>query len=334
VLQRWLRRLIWQPFATFSSAFPIVPLRATVTQPVDGVVCIRIDNVVTRMLGRFSGGYDYAVCYLLDGEVLVDTGFAWARRSLRQTLRTLGADASITTVVNTHYHEDHTGNNALVRSMTGARVLAHRDAIAEIRFPSRTAWYRSFLFGPSPGDAVEPVGDVITTRLFRFEVHHLPGHCPGHLCLFEPTRGWLFSGDLYIAADLDSQLSDADGPLWIESLERAIDLRPRCLFDAHGVIVTDEREVRALLERKRDFLVAIRERVRAASSRPQSIEELTGVVFAPKGLVDLISLSDGWMSLITGSDFSRSNLVRSFLRAEIQASTQSLTDGAMEEALR
>ncbi len=314
MIQRWLRRLLWRPFELFCRTYPLVPFRATVTRPVDGVLCIRIDNVVTQLLSRFSGGYDYAVSYLIDGTLLVDTGFGWARRRLKRTLQEIGADKTITTVVNTHYHEDHTGNNDLLAELTGAEILAHPVAIPEIQFPHYAAWYRNFLFGPTRLVTLSPIGNELRTDRFRFDVLHLPGHCPGHICLFEPTKGWLFSGDLYIAADLDSQLADANGPEWIASLEKAIALGPTCLFDAHGTILTDRTAVGDLLQRKLNFLVAIRERVLAAALEPQTIQSLTQSVFNRHDLVDYISSSDGWLSLITGSDFSRGNLVKSFLR--------------------
>jgi glyoxylase-like metal-dependent hydrolase (beta-lactamase superfamily II) len=312
--RRWIRHLLWRPFELACRARPLVPFRATITQPVEGVTCIRIDNVVTRLLSRFSGGYDYAVCYLIDGTLLVDTGFGWAKQRLKQTLIDLGADRTITIVINTHYHEDHTGNNDLLADITEAQILAHPTAIPEIRFPAQVAWYRNFLFGPTRTVDVAPVGQRLETKRFRFQVHHMPGHCPGHICLFEPSKGWLFSGDLYIAPDLDSQLADADGPAWIASLDKAIALRPTCLFDAHGTILTDSTSVQSLLQRKRDFLIAIRQRVLAAAEQPQTIQALTRKVFDRHDLIDYVSLSDGWMSLITGSDFSRGNLIKSFLR--------------------
>jgi glyoxylase-like metal-dependent hydrolase (beta-lactamase superfamily II) len=163
------------------------------------------------------------------------------------------------------------------------------------------------------------VGDCLETQHFCFEVYHMPGHCPGHLCLFEPSQRWLFSGDLYIAADLDSQLADADGPAWIASLEQAMALRPTCLFDAHGTILTDEASVHALLRRKCDFLKEIRRRTLAAAEQPQTIQALTQKIFDRRDLIEYMSLSDGWMSLITGSDFSRGNLIRSFLRHQTEA---------------
>lgn len=240
-----------------------------------------------------------------------------ARIRLRQVLVELGADKTIRQVVNTHYHEDHTGNNDMLVALAGAEVLAHPLAVPEIRYPATLPWYRHFLFGPVPSCEVRPVGVKVRTPNFTFDVHHMPGHCAGHICLFEPTKRWLFSGDLYIAADLDSQLTDAHGPAWIDSLNRAIGLEPACLFDAHGVIVQGQDEVSALLSRKRDFLAALRQRVVDAAKNAASIRDITRWAFRHRDLVDRLSFSDGWLSLLTGSDFSRGNLVKSFLREPV-----------------
>lgn len=312
---KWLRFLLWQPFAVMCRRFPLWPFRARISEPVEQVICIRIDNFLTRLLSRFSGGYDYAVCYLIDGSLLVDTGFPWARRRLKKTLIELGADRTITTVVNTHYHEDHTGNNDLISELCNARILAHSNAITEIRFPVELPWYRSFLFGNSQITDVVPVGPVVETEHLRFEVMETPGHCPGHICLFEPTRKWLFSGDLYVAADLDSQLRDADGPEWIRSLEAMLQLKPEWMFDAHGSIFCGADAVEQHLQRKLDFLNAIRDRVTSFATQGQTIQQLTRKVFNHRDLVDWLSFGDGWLSLITGSDFSRGNIVKSFLRS-------------------
>ncbi|HUY89924.1 MAG TPA: MBL fold metallo-hydrolase [Pirellulales bacterium] len=314
MLGKWVRFLLWQPFALTCRRFPLWPFRATITRPVEGVVCIRIDNAITRFLSRFSGGYDYAVCYLIDGSLMIDTGFPWARRRLRTAIFELGADRALNTIVNTHYHEDHTGNNDLIAEICGARVLAHRDAVAEIRFPGELAWYRSFLFGPPRVVEVSPIEGAVTTERFQFQVVETPGHCPGHICLFEPHEKWLFSGDLYIAAELDSQLGDADGPKWISSLEAALKLKPEWMFDAHGSIFFGAGEVERQLRCKLEFLIAIRDRVQRHAASAQTIEQLTRKVFDRRDLADWLSRGDGWLSLISGSDFSRGNIVKSFVR--------------------
>jgi|GEM_PF-899693 len=320
---RWLRFLVWQPFALMCRRLPLWPFRATITRPVEHVTCIRIDNLLTRLLSRFAGGYDYAVCYLVDRSLMIDTGFPWARRRLRATLVELGADRTITSVVNTHYHEDHTGNNDLIVALSGARILAHAVAVPEIRFPGELRWYRGFLFGPSPVAEVSPIGAVVETEHLRLQVIETPGHCPGHICLFEPDRKWLFSGDLYVAAELDSQLGDADGPSWIASLERVLKLKPEWMFDAHGGIFSGAEQVERHLRRKLEFLVTIRDRAHRHATRGQTIQQLTRKVFDRRDLVDWLSLGDGWLSMITGADFSRANIVKSFLREPPREETAS-----------
>ena len=121
---------------------------------------------------------------------------------------------------------------------------------------------------------------------------------------------------MYIAADLDSQLRDADGPLWIDSLRRVLERRPRWLFDAHGVVVEGEAEVMSLLARKLDFLETIQRRVADAAKSAQSISELTRKVFDRRDLKHYPSQGEGWMSIITASDFSRCHVGKSFLRAQ------------------
>ncbi len=314
MFRRWTQTLVWRPFAIACRRFPLWPFSATLTHPVEGVTCIRIDNFVTRQLSRFGGGYDYAVCYLVDRTLLIDTGYPWARRSLKRTLIELGAERTIDTVVNTHYHEDHTGNNDLLVELGEARILAHQDSIGEMRFPIELPWYRSFLFGPTKIAPVNAISTEVMTEHLRLQVIETPGHCPGHICLFEPNKRWLFSGDLYIAAELDSQLGDADGPQWIASLESAIELKAEWMFDAHGSIFAGPEAVEQQLLKKLTFLRELRDRVRQFATHGQSVQQLTRKVFNRRDLVGWLSLGDGWLSLITGSDFSRANIVKSFLR--------------------
>jgi glyoxylase-like metal-dependent hydrolase (beta-lactamase superfamily II) len=314
VLARWLKYAFWRPFESFCHRFPLVPLRAHITEPVEGVRRISINNFVTRSIAKL-GGYEYSICYLVDDSVLIDTGFPWARRVLRKVLIDLEAPSKLRFVINTHYHEDHTGNNGLVRELTGARVYAHADAALEIRFPTEKVWYRRFLFGPSPATEIEVAPAQVATGRRDLQIHHFPGHCPGHVCVFEPSRRLLFSGDLYISADLDSQLADADGPAWIASLERALALEPEALLDGHGVVVQGREAVTELLLAKLAFLRELRRRIHtAAAAGARTVQQITREVFGSKGVTNRLSFSDGWLSLLTGADFSRGNLVRTFLR--------------------
>jgi hydroxyacylglutathione hydrolase len=88
---------------------------------------------------------------------------------------------TITQILNTHEHGDHTGGNGAMVSKTGARILAHRNAKDKIPGMSR---------GLGAGDVVK-VG-----RTVELEVLDTPGHTMSHVCLLAHTdQPALFCGD-------------------------------------------------------------------------------------------------------------------------------------------
>jgi len=88
---------------------------------------------------------------------------------------------TITQVLNTHEHRDHTGGNAEMVRRTGAKVLAHRNAKDKIEGMSR---------GLGAGDVIK-VG-----RTVELEALDTPGHTMSHVCLLSHTdQPALFCGD-------------------------------------------------------------------------------------------------------------------------------------------
>ncbi len=314
MIGKWIRQLFWRPFELFCRSFPLIPFKTTVSTLTDSVAVIRTNNSVTKLISKFGGGYDYSVSYLIDNKLLIDTGFPWAMRSLNKTLKKLGADKSIEYVINTHSHEDHVGNNDLLAKISKAEIFAHPLAISSIKHPEHLPWYRNFMFGPVTAGIVKKVPDRISFANYEFEIHHTPGHSPDHICIFEKNNKWLFSGDLYISAEIDSQLKEVDGNAWIDSLERMKALNPRWMFDAHGVVIQGEKEISALLSKKLSFLVSLREQIKKMADETMTIREITAKIFNKRNIVNNLSFNDGWLSLLTASDFSRSNIVRSFLK--------------------
>lgn len=88
----------------------------------------------------------------------------------------------VTSVVNTHWHPDHTGGNAAVIAATGARLYVphtERDIIP--------GWDETL----QGGDTLQ-VGDT------TLKVLDVPGHTHGHIGLYAP--GHLFGGDVIFVA--------------------------------------------------------------------------------------------------------------------------------------
>jgi hydroxyacylglutathione hydrolase len=88
---------------------------------------------------------------------------------------------TISQVLNTHEHGDHTGGNEGVVRATGAKVIAHRNAMRQIPNMDR---------GVGAGDIVK-VGKTVD-----LECLDTPGHTMSHICLLSRTdKPGLFSGD-------------------------------------------------------------------------------------------------------------------------------------------
>ncbi|HEV8097033.1 MAG TPA: hydroxyacylglutathione hydrolase family protein, partial [Burkholderiales bacterium] len=88
---------------------------------------------------------------------------------------------TITQILNTHEHRDHTGGNEQMVRKTGAEIIAHQKAGDRIAGMSR---------GLAAGDIVS-VGKTV-----ELETLDTPGHTMSHVCLLSHTdQPALFCGD-------------------------------------------------------------------------------------------------------------------------------------------
>lgn len=168
-------------------------------------------------------------CYVIAGEglALVDPGpkTEEARDALASHLEEAGYGiADVDQVLITHPHMDHYGLAEAVREASGAAVLAHGDAVAQLDDPDayfvrEQAFFEPFLVSmgvpealvdtivglPEPyRDFREPVtvtrelaeGDRVDVGLEHdLEAVHTPGHAPGSLCFAAPGADAVFTGD-------------------------------------------------------------------------------------------------------------------------------------------
>jgi glyoxylase-like metal-dependent hydrolase (beta-lactamase superfamily II) len=255
-----------------------------------------------RLARTFFGRPLYSVCaYLVDG-VLIDNGPPATARQLVRWLRPRPPRL----VLNTHYHEDHSGANAALQRKFGVRVLAPAASLSRLADFYRLPFYRALVWG-QPGDVkVEAMPEVVDTGRYRFHVVPTPGHAPDHVCLFEPDQGWLFSGDLYIHERVTYTRMVEDVWQHIASLRRVLALEPRLLLCAHAGVVHDPKTA---ITAKIAFWEGLAERIRALAEQSVPLREIRSRLLG----------REGWMTWVSRGDFSKLNMIRALLRDPLAA---------------
>lgn len=124
---------------------------------------------------------------------------------------------SITSVIVTHRHLDHLPLAVPLCRETGARLAGHPD-LPGVERPLRD-------------------NDVAFADLVALPT---PGHTRDSICLWQPSEGVLFTGDLVLGTGT-AVLDDGPGALreYMSSLERLSALQPRTIYPGHGPVVAD-----------------------------------------------------------------------------------------------
>ena len=131
--------------------------------------------------------------------------------------------ANVKKLILTHNHPDHTGG---VRGMIDAfnpKIYMHTaDALVLVQ---KLADRMQLLSG----------GETITIDQFNLQVIHTPGHSPGGICLYEPEKKVLFSGDTVFSHSQvgRTDLRGGDSRLLIESIEKLLKLDVEYLCPGH-----------------------------------------------------------------------------------------------------
>ena len=233
--------------------------------------------------------------YLVDG-LLIDSGppatasqmVDWCRsRDVRQ-------------MVSTHHHEDHAGGGRALQRALDVPIGAPAEAVPLLSNPHRLQFYRRLVWGQPGRVEAEALGDVVETPNHRFAVVATPGHCPDHVCLFEPEQGWLFSGDLFIHERARYLRVDEHAYEILSSLRRILALRPRLMICSHAGFVEDPC---GAIERKIAYWEHLADQAAVLRRDGLSLREVTDQLLGPEGLA----------STISRGHFAKVNLIRSLL---------------------
>ena len=302
----------------------------------------RVQLLDGRLQLLFLGGIPCDVVPIVFGEefwtviydgVAVDPGSPRMRRSLRRHLRRL-APGAIRSVVATHHHEEHSGNLNWLAELTGAKLYVPPETAHLLSANFRLPWARRFIIGEPP--KLQPPFEILTDRIptlrGQLDVLPSPGHCRDHIVLYDPDEKLLIVADAFMGIYFSAPNPDVDSRKWIETLERMLQLDIEILIEGHGLIHTLRQDIpdipgvvvradpKVELEEKLRYLKWLRSQVEAGFSEGLPIYAIEATCF-PWGRSHAWEgfINDHLMRLFSLGHWSRTELVRSFVRPEESA---------------
>jgi len=254
------------------------------------------DVSVLRMARTYRGREILPVfCYAI-GDTLVDTGIS----SVAGEVAAVARDAKVARVVLTHHHEDHSGNAALLAAR-GAEVLATAPGVRLVARDLPRRFYQHVLWGEADAVAAREVPPEVPLGRLRARVVPASGHSVDQLALHVPERGWLFSGDAFVAERVKVFRGDEDFHETCATLERFLALDFEALLCAHRPRFAGGKEA---IRAKLAWLRELEGRVKESRAKGRSVRRIVRELG--------IEPSSAFYA-ITFGDVTSANLVRSIL---------------------
>jgi len=236
------------------------------------ITATEVAKGVHMLVGR---GGNLGVSVGNDGVFLIDDQYAPLTPKIQAAIQKL-SDKPIQFVLNTHWHGDHTGGNENL-GKAGAKIVAHHNVRLRMS-KDQVMKMRDATVPASPRGALPVLtfGDDVTFHWNDSAIHAIHvqnAHTDGDSIVHFETQNVLHMGDcffngIYPFIDIDSGGS-IDGV--IAAADRALGLAnaDTKIIPGHGPLAT-----RADLEKYRDMLRSVRDRVTAAIKAGKSLDEL------------------------------------------------------------
>ena len=279
--------------ASFLSGAVASPRQQTATAPTDRLAAVRAQmgaapieaKRLAENLTMLSGpGGNVVVLNGPDGKIVVDTFLLPAWSKLKETLDGLGK-SPLKTVIDTHWHFDHTDNNANLHA-AGATVLAHENTKTRMAEPHDSA-LMGLHFPASPADALpqqtfsssqklQANGEILMLQYFQ------PAHTDTDIYIHFQHANVIHMGDTFFNGFYPVIDSSTGGKVngMIVAAEKILSLADNNtkIVPGHGPLGN-----KADLAKSRDMLIVVRDRVQKQKAAGKSAEEIV----ASKPLADL-----------------------------------------------
>lgn len=140
----------------------------------------------------------------------------------------------VNAILATHHHPDHVGGAKELSKRLGLPLWAHEMTAQRLQgIVEFERWI-------GDGEQIELPGPTPTA----LRAVHTPGHAPGHLCFIDEASGIMMAGDMVASiGTIIVEPTDGDMVLYLESLQRMIDLRTAALLPAHGGLIENPEAI-------------------------------------------------------------------------------------------
>jgi cyclase len=273
--------------AVFAPVFPSWVARAATTaqpppRPADALAAMRAQigaapieaTSLTDSLTLLAGpGGNVVVLNGRDGKVVVDSFVEPAWAGLKQRIDGMGS-GRIATLIDTHWHFDHTDNNANFRKQ-GAEIVAHANTKKRLAEPHDLLGAH---FPPSPAEAL-PTQTFTSTHSLDVNAEQIalgyipPAHTDTDIYVRFTKANVLHLGDLFFNGMYP--FIDASTGGSINGMIDGANLAMK-LADSRTRIVAGHGPLGdlAALTKYRDVLVTVRDRVQKLKKSGQTVEQV------------------------------------------------------------
>ena len=183
---------------------------------------------------------------------------------------------SISHILITHTHGDHSPGAARIAAETGASVLGFGPHPTDAGNEGDEPTHSDVDFVP---DQTLSHGDVITGPGWSVDALHTPGHISNHLCFTVREEGAVLSGD-HVMGWSTTIIPPPDGNVadYLASLRLLLDRDDKVLYPTHGPPIHEPHNyVAALLQHRLDREAQILDQLAVGS---KSADEIVAVLYA------------------------------------------------------
>lgn len=249
-----------------------------------GAAPIQAQKLAENLTLLSGPGGNVVVLNGADGKIVVDTFLAPAWPKLKETLDGMGS-APLKFVVDTHWHFDHTENNAALHA-AGATVVAQENTKKRMSEAHDLPVF-GFHIEPSPAEAL-PQETFASRRSIKangetLELQHLaPAHTDTDIYVLFEKVNVIHMGDTYFGGFYPYIDSSTGGKIsgMIAASDKVLALATKGtkIVPGHGALGNKEE-----LTKYRDMLVTVKDRLQKLKTAGKTEEE----VVAAKPLADL-----------------------------------------------